>query len=178
MATLRDHGKRIWTPGPPCNQMFASCGASGGPKHRGISFLLIDAIKTLGLSIRPLVTGEPHLHEVFFRMSACSEQSDRRRDRAVRGDDLLDCERSHRTTASQKRTLRRGQGLARRAAERRSSMTRLADHSLRTTRSFRVPDGYIRRTAWSHYDASVVKYSIRTGTGITTARQHAWASAR
>src|SRR4029078_7185898 len=81
------------------------------PKHRGISFLLIDDIKHVpGLTVRPLINmaSLPHFNEVFFedvRVPARNLVGEENRGWYV-GMTLLDFERSGiGTTASQKRTL-------------------------------------------------------------------------
>ena len=65
------NGQKIWTSGGHrANQMFCLVRTDPeAPKHRGISFLLIDDIKnTPGLTIRPLINmaNRHHFNEVFF----------------------------------------------------------------------------------------------------------------
>ena len=65
------NGQKIWTSGGHrANQMFCLVRTDpNAPKHRGISFLLIDDIKnTPGLTIRPLINmaNRHSFNEVFF----------------------------------------------------------------------------------------------------------------
>ncbi len=64
------NGQKIWTSGAhTADAIFALVRTNPeAPKHRGISFLLIDDIKTPGLSVRPLIDmGEHHyFNETFF----------------------------------------------------------------------------------------------------------------
>ncbi len=79
------------------------------PKHRGISFLLVDK-KTPGISIRPLIdmSGRHHFNETFFedvRVPASNRVGEENRGWYV-GMTLLDFERSNITGAvSSRRTL-------------------------------------------------------------------------
>ncbi len=107
------NGQKIWTSGGHrANQMFTLVRTDPeAPKHRGISFLLIDDIKNQpGLTIRPLVNmaNRHHFNEVFFedvRVPARNLIGEENRGWYV-GMTLLDFERSGiGTTASQKRTL-------------------------------------------------------------------------
>ena len=107
------NGQKIWTSGGHrSNQMFCLVRTDPeAPKHRGISFLLIDDIKNQsGLTIRPLVNmaNRHHFNEVFFedvRVPARNLVGEENRGWYV-GMTLLDFERSGiGTTASQKKTL-------------------------------------------------------------------------
>jgi alkylation response protein AidB-like acyl-CoA dehydrogenase len=107
------NGQKIWTSGGHrANQMFCLVRTDPeAPKHRGISFLLIDDIKhQQGLTIRPLINmaNRHHFNEVFFedvRVPARNLVGEENRGWYV-GMTLLDFERSGiGTTASQKRTL-------------------------------------------------------------------------
>ncbi|MDZ7728137.1 MAG: acyl-CoA dehydrogenase family protein [Dehalococcoidia bacterium] len=107
------NGQKIWTSGGHrANQMFCLVRTDPeAPKHRGISFLLIDDIKnTPGLTIRPLINmaNRHHFNEVFFedvRVPASNLVGEENRGWYV-GMTLLDFERSGiGTTAGQKRTL-------------------------------------------------------------------------
>ncbi|MGE0599905.1 MAG: acyl-CoA dehydrogenase family protein [Dehalococcoidia bacterium] len=64
------NGQKIWTSAAhTADAIFALVRTDPtAPKHRGISFLLIDDIKTPGISIRPLVdlNGRHYFNEVFF----------------------------------------------------------------------------------------------------------------
>jgi alkylation response protein AidB-like acyl-CoA dehydrogenase len=107
------NGQKIWTSGGHrANQMFCLVRTDpDAPKHRGISFLLIDDIKnTPGLTIRPLINmaNRHHFNEVFFedvRVPVENRIGEENRGWYV-GMTLLDFERSGiGTTASQRRTL-------------------------------------------------------------------------
>ena len=107
------NGQKIWTSGGHrANQMFCLVRTDpDAPKHRGISFLLIDDIKsTPGLSVRPLINmaSRHHFNEVFFedvRVPARNLIGEENRGWYV-GMTLLDFERSGiSTTAGQRRTL-------------------------------------------------------------------------
>ena len=107
------NGQKIWTSGGHrANQMFCLVRTDpDAPKHRGISFLLIDDIKnTPGLSVRPLINmaGRHHFNEVFFedvRVPAKNRIGEENRGWYV-GMTLLDFERSGiGTTAGQRKTL-------------------------------------------------------------------------
>jgi alkylation response protein AidB-like acyl-CoA dehydrogenase len=107
------NGQKIWTSGGHrANQMFMLARTDpDAPKHRGISFFLIDNITNVpGLTIRPLINmaNRHHFNEVFFedvRVPAKNMIGEENRGWYV-GMTLLDFERSGiGTTASQKRTL-------------------------------------------------------------------------
>ena len=107
------NGQKIWTSGGHrANQMFALVRTDPeAPKHRGISFLLIDDIKNVkGLTIRPLINmhNRHHFNEVFFedvRVPVKNRLGEENRGWYV-GMTLLDFERSGiGVTASQKHTL-------------------------------------------------------------------------
>ncbi|MBK9344758.1 MAG: acyl-CoA dehydrogenase family protein [Dehalococcoidia bacterium] len=132
------NGQKIWTSGGHrSNQMFCLVRTDPeAPKHRGISFLLIDDIKnTPGLTVRPLINmaNRHHFNEVFFedvRVPARNLIGEENRGWYV-GMTLLDFERSGiGTTASQKRTLEElARDLREGSKDRREQYrTRLADH--------------------------------------------------
>jgi len=64
------NGQKIWTSGAhTADAIFALVRTDPeAPKHRGISFLLIDDIKAPGISVRPLTDmgGRHYFNEVFF----------------------------------------------------------------------------------------------------------------
>jgi alkylation response protein AidB-like acyl-CoA dehydrogenase len=64
------NGQKIWTSGAhTADAMFALVRTDPqAPKHRGISFLLIDDIHTPGITVRPLIDlgGRHYFNEVFF----------------------------------------------------------------------------------------------------------------
>jgi len=131
------NGQKIWTSGGHrANQMFCLVRTDpDAPKHKGISFLLIDDIKqTPGLTIRPLINmaNRHHFNEVFFedvRVPARNLVGEENRGWYV-GMTLLDFERSGiGTTASQRRTLEEMTGHLRErpATERAQYSTGLAE---------------------------------------------------
>ena len=64
------NGQKIWTSGAhTADALFALVRTDPtAPKHRGISFLLIEDIKAPGITVRPLVdlSGRHYFNEVFF----------------------------------------------------------------------------------------------------------------
>ena len=64
------NGQKIWTSAAhTADAMFALVRTDpDAPKHRGISFVMIDDIHTPGITVRPLinVNGEHYFNEVFF----------------------------------------------------------------------------------------------------------------
>jgi alkylation response protein AidB-like acyl-CoA dehydrogenase len=164
------NGQKIWTSGGHrSNQMFCLVRTDPeAPKHRGISFLLIDDIKnTPGLTIRPLVNmaNRHHFNEVFFedvRVPARNLVGEENRGWYV-GMTLLDFERSGiGTTAAQKHTLEKlGQTLRDRGPEAREKYrTRLAEHVVANNvgRFLGYRIGYIQAKGQvPNYEASVVK---------------------
>ena len=164
------NGQKIWTSGGHrANQMFALVRTDpDAPKHRGISFLLIDDIKNQsGLQLRPLINmaNRHHFNEVFFedvRVPARNLIGEENRGWYV-GMTLLDFERSGiGTTASQKKTL---EGLTQTlkdgpADRRKKYRTKLADfvvaNGVGRYLGYRI--GYIQATGRvPNYEASVVK---------------------
>ncbi len=108
------NGQKIWTSAAhTADAIFALVRTDPqAPKHRGISFLLIDDIKTPGISVRPLVdlNGRHYFNEVFFedvRVPAANLVGEGNRGWYV-AMTLLDFERSNIGGAiGAKRTLRR-----------------------------------------------------------------------
>ena len=107
------NGQKIWTSGGHrANQMFTLVRTDpDAPKHRGISFLLIDDIKNVpGLTLRPLINmaNRHHFNEVYFedvRVPAKNLIGEENRGWYV-GMTLLDFERSGiGVTAGQRHTL-------------------------------------------------------------------------
>ncbi|HMS59158.1 MAG TPA: acyl-CoA dehydrogenase family protein [Tepidiformaceae bacterium] len=95
------NGQKIWTSGAhTADALFALVRTDPqAPKHRGISFLLIDDIKTPGITIRPLTDmgGRHYFNEVFFqdvRVPARNLVGEENRGWYV-GMTLLDFERSN-----------------------------------------------------------------------------------
>jgi alkylation response protein AidB-like acyl-CoA dehydrogenase len=108
------NGQKIWTSAAhTADALFMLARTDpDAPKHRGISFLLIDDIKTPGIQIRPLVdmSGGHYFNEVFFdnvRIPANNLVGEENRGWYV-GMTLLDFERSNIGGAvGARRTLRR-----------------------------------------------------------------------
>jgi len=95
------NGQKIWTSAAhTADALFALVRTDpDAPKHRGISFLMIDDIKTPGISIRPLIdmAGGHYFNEVFFdnvRVPATNLVGELNRGWYV-GMTLLDFERSN-----------------------------------------------------------------------------------
>jgi alkylation response protein AidB-like acyl-CoA dehydrogenase len=108
------NGQKIWTSGGHrANWMFLLARTDpDAPKHRGISFFLLDIKNTPGVNVRPLINmaNRHHFNEVFFddvRIPARNLVGEENRGWYV-GMTLLDFERSGiGGTASQRRTLER-----------------------------------------------------------------------
>ncbi|MGB4863209.1 MAG: acyl-CoA dehydrogenase family protein [Tepidiformaceae bacterium] len=164
------NGQKIWTSGGHrANQMFTLVRTDPeAPKHRGISFLLIDDIMNApGLTIRPLINmaNRHHFNEVFFedvRVPARNLVGEENRGWYV-GMTLLDFERSGiGTTASQKRTLEELAKNLREGSKERKEQYRLklADHVVANNvgRFLGYRIGYIQANGMvPNYEASVVK---------------------
>ncbi|MEX0781774.1 MAG: acyl-CoA dehydrogenase family protein [Dehalococcoidia bacterium] len=164
------NGQKIWTSGGHrANQMFCLVRTDPeAPKHRGISFLLIDDIKNqAGLTIRPLVNmaNRHAFNEVFFedvRVPARNIVGEENRGWYV-GMTLLDFERSGiGTTASQKHTLENlAASLRSGSADRREqNRTKLAEHVVanNVARFLGYRIGYMQsRGLVPNYEASVIK---------------------
>ncbi|GMV86493.1 MAG: acyl-CoA dehydrogenase [Dehalococcoidia bacterium] len=164
------NGQKIWTSGGHrANQMFCLVRTDPeAPKHRGISFLLIDDIKnTPGLTIRPLINmaNRHHFNEVFFedvRVPARNLVGEENRGWYV-GMTLLDFERSGiGTTAAQKRTLEKLTENLREGdrTRRERYRTRLADFVIANNvgRFLGYRIGYMQASGMvPNYEASVVK---------------------
>ena len=95
------NGQKIWTSAAhTADAIFALVRTDPeAPKHRGISFVMIDDIKTPGISIRPLIdmAGGHYFNEVFFdnvRVPATNVVGEVNRGWYV-GMTLLDFERSN-----------------------------------------------------------------------------------
>lgn len=164
------NGQKIWTSGGHrANQMFTLVRTDPeAPKHRGISFLLIDDIKnTPGLTIRPLINmaNRHHFNEVFFedvRVPAKNLVGEENRGWYV-GMTLLDFERSGiGTTASQKRTLEELAAVLREGPKDRRERyrTRFAEHVVANNvgRFLGYRIGHIQANGMvPNYESSVVK---------------------
>ena len=95
------NGQKIWTSGAhTADAIFALVRTDpDAPKHRGISFVMIDDIHTPGLTVRPLLsmTGEHYFNETFFedvRVPVANLVGEENRGWYV-GMTLLDFERSN-----------------------------------------------------------------------------------
>ena len=95
------NGQKIWTSAAhTADAMFALVRTDpDAPKHRGISFVMIDSIKTPGITVRPLINinGDHYFNEVFFedvRIPASNLVGELNRGWYV-GMTLLDFERSN-----------------------------------------------------------------------------------
>jgi len=164
------NGQKIWTSGGHrANQMFCLVRTDpDAPKHRGISFLLIDDIKNQqGLQLRPLINmaNRHHFNEVFFedvRVPAQNLIGEENRGWYV-GMTLLDFERSGiGTTAAQKHTLENLTERLRGSSDdvRKKYRTKLADlavaNGVGRYLGYRI--GYIQASGRvPNYEASVVK---------------------
>jgi alkylation response protein AidB-like acyl-CoA dehydrogenase len=108
------NGQKIWTSGAhTADALFALVRTDpAAPKHRGISFVLIDDIRTPGITVRPLIDmgGRHYFNEVFFedvRIPAGNIVGEENRGWYV-GMTLLDFERSNIAGAiSARRSLQR-----------------------------------------------------------------------
>ncbi len=108
------NGQKIWTSGGHrANWIFLLARTDpDAPKHRGISFFLLDMKNTPGVTVRPLINmaNRHHFNEVFFedvRIPRRNLIGEENRGWYV-GMTLLDFERSGiGTTAGQRRTLER-----------------------------------------------------------------------
>ncbi len=95
------NGQKIWTSAAhTADAMFALVRTDpDAPKHRGISFVMIEDIKTPGITVRPLINinGDHYFNEVFFedvRIPASNLVGELNRGWYV-GMTLLDFERSN-----------------------------------------------------------------------------------
>jgi alkylation response protein AidB-like acyl-CoA dehydrogenase len=163
-------GQKIWTSGGHrANQMFCLVRTDPeAPKHRGITFLLIDDIKNRqGLTIRPLVNmaNRHHFNEVFFedvRVPVRNRVGEENRGWYV-GMTLLDFERSGiGTTAAQRKTLEslarslRGMDASKRALHRHKLADFVVANNVGKYLGYRI--GHIQATGGvPNYEASVVK---------------------
>ncbi|PZC47237.1 MAG: acyl-CoA dehydrogenase [Chloroflexi bacterium] len=164
------NGSKIWTSGGHhADHMFTLVRTDAdAPKHKGISFLLIDDIKnTPGLEVRPLINmaGHHHFNEVFFedvRVPVANRVGEEHRGWYV-GMTLLDYERSGiGTTAAQRRILEGLTADLREGApeQRARHRTALADlviaNNVAKYLGYRI--GHIQASGQvPNYEASVVK---------------------
>ena len=163
------NGQKIWTSGGHrANWMFLLARTDPeAPKHRGISFLLLDMKNTPGVTVRPLVNmaDRHHFNEVFFedvRIPRRNLVGEENRGWYV-GMTLLDFERSGiGGTAGQRRTLERMTEYLRNAPawKRERYRTGLAELVIENNvcRYLGYRIGYIQSKGQvPNYEASVVK---------------------
>jgi alkylation response protein AidB-like acyl-CoA dehydrogenase len=163
------NGQKIWTSGGHrANWMFLLARTDpDAPKHRGISFFLLDIKNTPGVSVRPLINmaNRHHFNEVFFedvRIPRRNLVGEENRGWYV-GMTLLDFERSGiGGTAAQRRTLERiadwlrDQPAARRNRYRLGLAELVIENNVCKYLGYRI--GYIQSKGQvPNYEASVVK---------------------
>ena len=155
------NGQKIWTSGAHlADWIFALVRTDpDAPKHRGISFVMMDA-KTPGISIRPLVNmaNEHHFNETFFdnvRVPVANRVGEENRGWYV-GMTLLDHERSNITTAiSTRRDISR---LIAYARDRGAEKSRL--RSLPSVRSD-VAERYIESEVMFNFSLRIISIQAR-----------------
>ena len=155
------NGQKIWTSGAQfADWIFALVRTDpDAPKHRGISFLMMDAT-TPGITVRPLISmaDEHHLNETFFdnvRVPVANRIGEENRGWYV-GMTLLDFERSNITAAvAARRDIRR---LIERATNAEASKSRLA--SLPSLRD-QVADRYIESEVMFNFSLRIISIQER-----------------
>ena len=155
------NGQKIWTSGAHlADWIFALVRTDPeAPKHRGISFLMMDA-KTPGITIRPLVNmaDEHHFNETFFdnvRVPVANRVGEENRGWYV-GMTLLDHERSNITVAiSAQRDIARLIAYARERGAEKSRLQSLP--SLRTE----VADRYIESEVMFNFSLRIISIQQR-----------------
>jgi alkylation response protein AidB-like acyl-CoA dehydrogenase len=163
------NGQKIWTSGGHrANWMFLLARTdSDAPKHRGISFFLLDVKNTPGVTVRPLINmaNRHHFNEVFFedvRIPRRNLIGEENRGWYV-GMTLLDFERSGiGTTAGQRRTLERMTDYLKSAPAWKRERSRLGlanlviENNVCKYLGYRI--GYIQSKGQvPNYEASVIK---------------------
>jgi alkylation response protein AidB-like acyl-CoA dehydrogenase len=163
------NGQKIWTSGGHrANWMFLLARTDpDAPKHRGISFFLLDIKNTPGVTVRPLINmaNRHHFNEVFFedvRIPRKNLVGEENRGWYV-GMTLLDFERSGiGATAGQRRTLERmaawlkDQSAAKRERYRLGLANLVIENNVCKYLGYRI--GYIQSKGQvPNYEASVVK---------------------
>jgi alkylation response protein AidB-like acyl-CoA dehydrogenase len=163
------NGQKIWTSGGHrANWMFLLTRTDPeAPKHRGISFLLLDIKNTPGVTVRPLINmaNRHHFNEVFFedvRIPRRNLVGEENRGWYV-GMTLLDFERSGiGGTASQRKTLEQMTALLKDAPERKREQYRLGlaelvlENNVAKYLGYRIGDMQARGQV-PNYEASVIK---------------------
>jgi len=163
------NGQKIWTSGGHrANWMFLLARTDpDAPKHRGISFLLLDIKNTPGVNVRPLINmaNRHHFNEVFFdnvRIPRRNLVGEENRGWYV-GMTLLDFERSGiGQTAAQRRTLEnltgwlKGQPRWKRERHRLDLAELVIENNVCKYLGYRIGDMQMRGQHPS-YEASMVK---------------------
>ena len=163
------NGQKIWTSGGHrANWMFLLARTDpDAPKHRGISFFLLDIKNTAGVDVQPLINmaGRHHFNQVFFdnvRVPRHNLVGEENRGWYV-GMTLLDFERSRiSTTGAQRRTLERLAGwLALQSAAKRlrlrANLAELViENNVGRFLGYRIGDMQARGLH-ANYEASVIK---------------------
>ena len=163
------NGQKIWTSGGHrANWMFLLARTDPeAPKHRGISFFLLDIKNTPGVDVQPLINmaGRHHFNQVFFDNVRVPRQNlvgEENRGWYV-GMTLLDFERSRiSTTAAQRRTLERLAGwLAQQPVSKRERLRAnlaelVIENNVGRFLGYRIGDMQARGLH-ANYEASVVK---------------------
>jgi alkylation response protein AidB-like acyl-CoA dehydrogenase len=163
------NGQKIWTSGGHrANWMFLLARTDpDAPKHRGISFLLLDVKNTPGVQVRPLINmaNRHHFNEVFFdnvRIPRRNLVGEENRGWYV-GMTLLDFERSGiGGTAAQRRTLERltgwlqGEDAWKRERNRLNLAELVIENNVAKYLGYRIGDMQ-SRGLHPNYEASVIK---------------------
>jgi alkylation response protein AidB-like acyl-CoA dehydrogenase len=163
------NGQKIWTSGGHrANWMFLLARTDpDAPKHKGISFFLLDIKNTPGVTVRPLINmaNRHHFNEVFFenvRVPLKNRVGEENRGWYV-AMTLLDFERSGiGTTAAQRRTLERLAEYLRRAPADVRRRNRLAlaelvvENNVGRYLGYRIGDMQAKGLH-PNYEASVIK---------------------
>ena len=163
------NGQKIWTSGGHrANWMFMLARTDpDAPKHRGISFFLLDIKNTPGVTVRPLINmaNRHHFNEVFFedvRIPAKNLIGEENRGWYV-GMTLLDFERSGiGGIAAQRRTLEKLAGYLREQPQSKRERHRLGlanlvvENNVGKYLGYRIGDMQTRGLH-PNYEASVIK---------------------
>lgn len=163
------NGQKIWTSGGHrANWMFLLARTDPeAPKHRGISFFLLDIKNTPGVDVQPLINmaNRHHFNQVFFtdvRVPRRNLVGEENRGWYV-GMTLLDFERSRiSTTAAQRRTLERLAGWLRDQPAKRREQLRvglanlLIENNVCKYLGYRIGDMQAKGQH-PNYEASVIK---------------------
>jgi len=163
------NGQKIWTSGGHrANWMFLLARTDPeAPKHRGISFFLLDIKNTPGVDVQPLINmaNRHHFNQVFFdnvRVPRGNLVGEENRGWYV-GMTLLDFERSRiATTAAQRRTLERladwlkGQDELKRRQLRVGLANLVVENNVGRYLGYRIGDMQAKGLH-PNYEASVVK---------------------